>query len=73
MNAASQPCRIDAPEGTQEREVRKTGIRAIGDDPWGTHFFLFYETKEDLLDALVPYFKAGLESGEFCCGLLIGP
>jgi C4-dicarboxylate-specific signal transduction histidine kinase len=38
----------------------------VGDIPWGTHFFLFYETKEDLLDALVPYFKAGLEAGEFC-------
>jgi C4-dicarboxylate-specific signal transduction histidine kinase len=49
-----------------ESEVRKTGIRVVGDVPWGTHFYLFYETKEDLLDALVPYFKVGLESGEFC-------
>ena len=49
-----------------ESEVRKTGVGLVGDVPWGTHFFLFYETKEDLLDALVPYFKAGLEAGEFC-------
>jgi PAS domain S-box-containing protein len=34
--------------------------------PWGTHFCHFYETKQDLLDTLVPYFKAGLESKEFC-------
>jgi DNA-binding CsgD family transcriptional regulator len=27
---------------------------------------MFYETKEDLLDTVVPYFKAGLESHEFC-------
>jgi PAS domain S-box-containing protein len=47
-------------------QLRKTGIGVVGDVPWGTHFFLFYETKEDLLDALVPYFKAGLESGELC-------
>jgi C4-dicarboxylate-specific signal transduction histidine kinase len=66
MNAASRALRIDATGRVSESEVRRTGIRAIGDVPWGTHFFLFYETKEDLLDALVPYFKVGLESGEFC-------
>ena len=47
-------------------QLRKTGIGMVGDVPWGTHFFMFYETKEDLLDALVPYFKAGLETGELC-------
>ncbi|WP_269852060.1 MEDS domain-containing protein [Methanosarcina horonobensis] len=33
---------------------------------WGTHFCQFYQTKEDLLDILVPYFKTGLENNEFC-------
>ena len=47
-------------------ELRKTGISVIGDTPWGTHFCSFYETKEDLLDILVPYFKVGLENHEFC-------
>jgi PAS domain S-box-containing protein len=47
-------------------ELRKTGISVVGDVPWGTHFCHFYETKQDLLDTLVPYFKAGLESDEFC-------
>jgi C4-dicarboxylate-specific signal transduction histidine kinase len=51
------------PVGTQ---LRKTGIGVVGDVPWGTHFFMFYETREDLLDTLVPYFKAGLETGELC-------
>ena len=37
--------------------LRKTGIEVIGDVPWGTHFCQFYETKQDLLDVLVPYFK----------------
>ena len=46
--------------------LRKTGIEPIGDMPWGTHFCLFYETKDDLLDTAVPYFKAGLQSNEFC-------
>jgi DcmR-like sensory protein len=47
-------------------ELRKTGISVIGDVPWGTHFCCFYETKEDLLETLVLYFKEGLESKEFC-------
>jgi hypothetical protein len=42
-------------------EVRDTGITAIGDVPWGTHFCQFYQDKQDLVDILVPYFKAGLE------------
>ena len=45
-------------------ETRKTGIDVVGDIPWGTHFCLFYETKGDLLDILIPYCKAGLESDE---------
>jgi PAS domain S-box-containing protein len=47
-------------------ELRKSGMSIIGDVPWGTHFCHFYETKQDLLDTLIPYFKAGLESKEFC-------
>ena len=47
-------------------ELRKTGISVIGDVRWGTHFCYFYETKQDLLETLVLYFKAGLESKEFC-------
>ncbi len=46
--------------------TRRTGIEIIGDVAWGTHFCLFYQTKEDLLDILIPYFKAGLEQNEFC-------
>ncbi len=49
-----------------EEKKRKTGIDIIGDVPWGTHFCQFYQTKEDLIDLLVPYFKAGLENNEFC-------
>jgi len=49
-----------------EQTKRKTGIESIGDVPWGSHFCLFYQTKEDLTDILVPYLKAGLENNEFC-------
>jgi len=49
-----------------EEKLRTSGIDIIGDIPWGTHFCQFYQTKEDLMDVLVPYFKAGLENNEFC-------
>src|SRR5258706_1061483 len=53
--------------------LRPTGISVIGDVRWGTHFCYFYETKQDLLDALVPYFKAGLENNEFCLWVVSQP
>ena len=46
--------------------LRRSGLETIGDIPWGTHFCQFYETVDDLIDILVPYFRAGLESNEFC-------
>src|SRR5258708_25304496 len=51
-------------------ELRNTGISVVGDVPWGTHFCYFYETKQDLLEILVPYFKTGLESKEFCLWII---
>jgi signal transduction histidine kinase len=53
--------------------LRSTGIGIVGDVPWGTHFFLFHETPEDLMDACVPYFRAGLESGEQCIWAIDNP
>jgi PAS domain S-box-containing protein len=54
-------------------ELRETGNQVVGDVPWGTHFCMFYETKQDLLDVLVPYFKSGLESNEFCIWITAKP
>ena len=54
-------------------ELRKSGIDVLGDIPWGSHFCCFYETKQDLLDMLVPYFKAGLESNEYCLWVTPNP
>jgi DNA-binding CsgD family transcriptional regulator len=53
--------------------LRKSGIRVIGDVPWGTHLCIFYETKEDLLDTAVTYFAAGLKSNEFCVWAVSDP
>jgi len=54
-------------------EMRRTGIDVLGDMPWGTHFCLFYETKEDILETLVSYCKAGLEDQEFCLWVVSEP
>jgi signal transduction histidine kinase len=48
------------------QDLRHSGIDIIDDVQWGTHFCQFYQTTEDLIDTLVPYFKAGLENNEFC-------
>ena len=45
---------------------RKTGIRVMGDMPWGSHICVFYETNEDLCETNAEYFQAGLESNELC-------
>jgi PAS domain S-box-containing protein len=44
----------------------KFGLDFVGDIPWGTHLCLFYDTKEDLIDILVPFFAEGLNSNEAC-------
>ena len=52
---------------------RKTGIDIIGEVAWGGHFCVFYQSKQDLIDILVPYFKAGLENNEFCMWITSEP
>jgi DNA-binding CsgD family transcriptional regulator len=48
------------------QKLRDTGLKAVGEVPWGSHFCIFYETKKDLLEIVVPFFKAGLQANEFC-------
>ena len=52
---------------------RKSGISILGDVPWGTHLCYFYQTKQDLIDILVPFFKTGLENNEFCMWVISEP
>jgi DNA repair protein RadC len=52
---------------------RETGIGALGALPWGSHICIFYSTKQDMIDVLVPYFKAGLENNEFCLWITAEP
>ena len=48
-----------------DTERRPSGIEWLGDMSWGTHFCLFYETEQDLLETLALYFNIGLENNEF--------
>jgi len=45
---------------------RDSGIPVVGDLPWGSHFCQFYTTQQDMIDVVVPYFRAGLENNELC-------
>jgi signal transduction histidine kinase len=54
-------------------QLRKSGIDGLGDIPWASHICHFYETKADLLQLLVPYFKAGIENNEFCLWVIAAP
>ena len=56
-----------------EQLVRESGIDVLGSVLWGTHVCLFYRTKQDLINILVPYFKAGLENNEFCMWITSDP
>ena len=53
-----------------KRALTPTGIDILGNVPWGTHLGVFYETKQDFFDIVVPYFRAGLENKEFCLWIL---
>jgi PAS domain S-box-containing protein len=46
--------------------LRDSGIHEIGHLAWGAHVCQFYEDRSDLLDILVPYFRSGLLSNEYC-------
>lgn len=52
---------------------RKSGIDVLGNIPWGSHFCVFYETKQDLIETLAPYIKAGLENNEFNLLIISNP
>src|SRR5262245_752036 len=44
---------------------RKSG-NVLGEMPRGTHVCIYYESIDDLIDTVVPFFKIGLEKNEFC-------
>ncbi len=52
---------------------RKTWSDFVNDISLGAHFCMFYQTKDDLVDILAPYFKAGLENNERCIWITSKP
>ncbi len=56
-----------------QKGLRKFGIDLVGAVPWGTHLCQLYQTKQDLIDILVPYFVAGLRNNEYCFWVTAAP
>ncbi len=54
-------------------EMRNTGIPVFGNVTWGSHVCHYFETRKDLIDILIPYFRAGLENNECCLWLIFDP
>ncbi|QOY95500.1 MEDS domain-containing protein [Massilia sp. UMI-21] len=52
--------------------IRRSGIDAVGDIPWGAHFCQFYQSEQDLIETLVPFFTAGLAANEACLWVTSG-
>ena len=46
--------------------LRNFGIECVGRIPWNTHGCNIFNTEEELLKTLLPYFKLGLENNEYC-------
>ncbi|MCR4401615.1 MAG: MEDS domain-containing protein [Firmicutes bacterium] len=49
-----------------QEEFGRSKLDAMRLIPWGTHLCQFYFSRQDLIDVVVPYFRAGLENDEFC-------
>lgn len=63
----------DSAGQSTQTDPRNSGMDVIGELQWGSHFCNFFDSKEDLLEILVPYFKAGLMNNEFCLWITADP
>ena len=74
MPASTKTQRMDLPqEGTNSSLLRETGIMPFPQIPWGGHLCVFYDSKDDLLDACVRWFEAGLAGRECCLWVVCDP
>jgi CheY-like chemotaxis protein len=53
--------------------MNETGIEIFRDVTWGNHFCQFYQTKQDLIDIIVPFFYKGLQQNELCICITAPP
>jgi hypothetical protein len=49
------------------------GFRGVDAVPYGVHVCHFYPSRQELLDALIPYFQAGLRNDESCIWVAADP
>ena len=75
MTARSTPIRgLDrGGGGATTTDLRRTGLAILGEMPWGSHCYHFYQTPRDLLETLVPCFRLGLEGREYCVWVIHKP
>jgi len=47
-------------------KFRKSGIKELGNIPWGTHICQFYRSEEDTFKLTAPFIQAGILNNEQC-------
>ena len=55
------------------KRATRTLVNGLADVRPGTHLCQFYQTKRELVDVLVPFFKAGIDHNEFCLWITSDP
>jgi signal transduction histidine kinase len=55
------------------QELTTSGLPGVGEIPWGAHVCQFYRNRDDLVESLVPFFKAGLDHNESCLWVTAEP
>ncbi len=68
-----RPIALSWDRSAQDIALRNSGIDPLGKVPWGTHISLFYETKKDLLETNIPFFKAAMEANEYGLWMIFDP
>src|ERR1700759_5394880 len=56
-----------------EQSHAPSGIAALPSIAWGSHIGQLFGSSAELCDALVPYFRAGLENNERCLWVTDAP
>jgi signal transduction histidine kinase len=59
--------------GIDTVEITEGGIQGVPQITWGSHYCHFYDSREELLDVLSPFFAAGLRNNEACLWLTAEP
>src|SRR5690242_12796568 len=61
-----RPVTISWRKPSTGQSLRESGISLIGRLPWGTHLCLFCETKEDVIESALEFFRPAASANEYC-------